>query len=359
MTPSMSTSGFQGIVGRHARLLWLSTLLLVSQQCMAAEPVPDGEAIPPDEPADIAKVIGIISASVQKEFDQTGHAVRDAHRKAHGCVKANFTVLDGLPPRLAQGVFASPKSYQAVIRFSNGSSKSQDDRVGDARGMAVKLLDVPGKKLLDDEASSQDFIMVNHPVFFVRNASDYVGFQEAIDKGGIRAFGWFLGHLFHETRIILAIRNKEVNNPLEVRYWSMAPSRLGTEQMKFSAQPCVGSAFAPPSDSPDRLSEGLKHHLSTQAACFDFMVQTRDQPARMPIEDPTIEWDERDAPFTKVARIDIPPQTPEQGQSCETRSFNPWHAVEAHRPLGGISRVRKDVYQTISALRHRLKRSGD
>jgi hypothetical protein len=356
MTTILSTHRLHGAPIRYTRLMLLAPVLLISLKCMASEPSSDGEMIPPDEPSDIAQVVSLIASSVQNDFDKTGHAVRDAHRKAHGCVQATFTVLDGLPPKLAQGLFFTPRSYQSVIRFSNGSGKSQDDRVGDARGMAVKLFGVPGNKLLADDATAheQDFIMVNHPVFFVRNASDYVGFQRAIDSGGIRAFGWFAGHLFHETRIILGIRNKEVNSPLDIRYWSMTPSKLGTEQMKFSALPCAGGTAALASDSPDQLSERLQEQLATKAACFDFMVQTRDQPDKMPIEDPTIEWNEQTAPFTKVARIDIKPQPPEQGEACETRSFNPWHAIEAHRPLGGISRVRKDVYQAVSALRHRL-----
>jgi len=45
---------------------------------------------------------------------------------------------------------------------------------------------------------------------------------------------------------------------------------------------------------------------------------------------------------------------PEAAEVCEARSFTPWHSIAEHRPLGGISRVRKAVYQTISTLRHQL-----
>ncbi len=55
-----------------------------------------------------------------------------------------------------------------------------------------------------------------------------------------------------------------------------------------------------------------------------------------------------------VASITIPAQAPVQGEFCETLSFNPWNGLKEHRPLGGISRVRKDVYQEISRLRHDL-----
>lgn len=357
LKPSCPSSA-QRIGSRRPHLRQLLPALGLSFMCMASQADMDGEHVPADEASDIATITDLIKASVQEEYDKTGHAVRDAHRKAHGCVQATFTVLDGLPPKLSQGLFAVPRSYPAVIRFSNGSGKSQDDRVGDARGMAVKVLEVPGRKLVVDAADgpSQDFIMVNHPVFFVRNASDYVGFQRAIEAGGFKAFGWFLGHLFHETGIILAIRSKEVNSPLDIRYWSMTASRLGAEQMKFSAVPCNGATFAPTRDSPDHLGESLREHLGSNAACFDFMVQTRDGPDKMPIEDPTVEWQEQFAPFAKVARIDIRPQLPDPSESCETKSFNPWHAIEAHQPLGGISRVRKEVYQAISEMRHRLNR---
>ena len=87
------------------------------------------------------------------------------------------------------------------------------------------------------------------------------------------------------------------------------------------------------------------------------MVQLRAHPDAMPIEDPTIEWSESAAPFVPVARITIAPQDfdqPTQRAFCENLSFTPWHGLDAHRPLGGINRVRRTVYETVSQLRHEL-----
>jgi hypothetical protein len=56
-----------------------------------------------------------------------------------------------------------------------------------------------------------------------------------------------------------------------------------------------------------------------------------------------------------VASITIPPQSfdsPEQLEFCTNLSFTPWHCIDAHRPLGGINRVRRTVYETVSRLRH-------
>jgi hypothetical protein len=87
------------------------------------------------------------------------------------------------------------------------------------------------------------------------------------------------------------------------------------------------------------------------------MVQFRASPKSMPVEDPMVEWSEARSPFIKVAEIRIPPQSfrgEEQLTICENLSFTPWHALPEHRPLGGINRMRKTVYETISKLRHQM-----
>lgn len=335
----------------------LAALMLCACAAQSASPVPnaDGELVPADEAAATDTIRGLIKASVQKVQAQEGHAFRDAHRKAHGCVAAKFQVLGQLPPQVAVGLFAQPRSYDAVIRYSNGSQVT-DDTKGDARGMAIKVMGVDGPKLLDDEAQArtQDFLMMNSPVFFVRNAKDYVGLQQASSKGALSLAGWLALHAFHEGAILLKIQSQKVTNLLNTRYWSAVPVKLGAQQMKFSATPCAGGVFSSPATGPDLLRDNLQAHLNNQGACFDFSVQLRTQPANMPIEDATIEWKESASPFIKVARVEIPKQTAEQGEACEVRSFTPWHGLPEHRPLGGIQRVRKTVYQDISTLRHQL-----
>ena len=67
--------------------------------------------------------------------------------------------METVPDRLAKGIFIPGKTYQAWIRFSNGARDATTaDIKGDARGMAIKVLGVPGTKLLEDEdqAATQD-----------------------------------------------------------------------------------------------------------------------------------------------------------------------------------------------------------
>jgi hypothetical protein len=77
----------------------------------------------------------------------------------------------------------------------------------------------------------------------------------------------------------------------------------------------------------------------------------------MPVEDATIVWDETRSCFQRVATIRIPAQTfdtPARVEFAENLSFTPWHALMDHRPLGGINRARRKVYETISRLRHQM-----
>src|SRR5207302_9634438 len=85
-----------------------------------------------------------------------------------------------------------------------------------------------------------------------------------------------------------------------------------------------------------------------------FQVQLQENPNKEPVEDATVPWR---AEFQTVATIRIPAQefdTEGRMAFCENLSFTPWHAIEAHRPLGGINRTRKTVYAVLSKLRHEL-----
>ena len=138
---------------------------------------------------------------------------------------------------------------------------------------------------------------------------------------------------------VIAISNKKVNNPLSTQYWSATPYRFGDTAMKFSARPCDKTmhSLSAETTSPNFLRENMQKHLDHGNACFDFMVQLRKHSLEIPIEDPTVEWREKDSPFIPVAKITIPSQqfnTPEQLKYCEDLTFTPWHAVLGASTIG-------------------------
>jgi catalase len=347
--------GFTTIARQHMDVFYSAfTLGLVLLSAFPTMAVSD-EQISENEAAATQQIVQMIEAGVHAEA-KNGLAHRDAHPKAHGCVQAEFRVLPKLSKELQVGIFAEPRVFPAWIRYSNGSGKIQADKVGDARGMAIKLM---GVEL--SASNTLDFLMINHPVFLVRNAADYVEFQKAVSADIPSQFffpGWNpFNFRLHEFGIVNAIQNKKVANPLDTRYWSTTPYLFGTNTMKFSARPCGANSLFAETSTPDFLRENMSKQLAQGQGCFDFLVQLRSHPLKMPIEDPTIEWDEKDAPFFSVARITIPSQkfdSPEQQAQCENLSFTPRHTIQDHQPIGGINRVRQTVYETVSRVRHEI-----
>jgi hypothetical protein len=323
-----------------------------------------GEHLYRDEKPIAEKLSVVIEESVRKQYS-AGSARRDAHPKAHGCVKAEFHIVDKLPETLSKGMFVPGKTYQAWIRFSNGSGDpTHADIKRDARGMAIKVLGVPGKKLLEDEAeaTTQDFIMINHPVFFATDPARYLSFMDDANSDH------FYRKLFipfdlgaKGTLIALKTRSSRISNPLQTRYWSMVPYQLGTgegrQAVKYSARGCSATADPlPKKPGHDFLRDALQSTLQSGDACMEFLVQPRTSD-RMDVEDSRIEWMEAKAPFYKLATIRVLPQTfdtPEQNTFCENLSFTPWHALSEHKPLGVTNRLRKVIYDHISRVRHEM-----
>ena len=311
----------------------------------------------PDEETHIRKLIALLKKKMEKDY-APGHTRRDAHPKAHGCVQAEFTVASNLPEELRVGIFEDERSYPAWIRFSNGSDTIQSDLKKDLRGMALKIIGIAGKKLLEDEldAHTQDFLLLSHPIFPIKNVTD---FHELVDDAIRLHLAWFFlkpfdSHL-HEAMLFLRAMQHHVN-PLDIRYWSTTPYLLGTHAVKYSIKPTSPNITRMPAHPGDNhLCAVMKQQLAERNACFDFMVQLQTDPKTMPIEDASVLWDESLSPFRTVASITIPSQqfdSEAQMAFCENLSFTPWHSLPEHRPLGSINRARKDIYQELSTFRH-------
>ncbi|USA45189.1 catalase family protein [Acinetobacter sp. C26M] len=323
-----------------------------------------GEKLQPNESILAEQISEQIGQSIRKQYT-AGHVLRDAHPKAHGCVRAEFHVSKSLPSNLAKGIFIPDKTYSAWIRFSNASGDAtQADNKKDARGMAIKILGVTGKKIMesDDQAMTQDFIMINHPVFFVDKPDRYLSFIQNINSGSTikkLRIPFVLG--FQGTMNAIKASNSNISNPIQTRYWSMVPYQLGLgadrQVVKYSARLCSQNlTVIPDQPSHDFLREALRNSLQQGDACMEFLVQPRTS-NKMLVEDSMTEWKEAQAPFYPVATIHIPQQifdTPEQNRFCENLSFTPWHSLPEHRPLGAINRLRKVIYENISTIRHEM-----
>jgi hypothetical protein len=322
-----------------------------------------------DERKRTDEIISVIHRYIERRFQQGRRpALRDAHAKDTGLVKAVFEVDNNLAEKYRQGIFAKTRTYQAWIRFSNGNCEYRSDRWCDARGMAIKLTGVPGKKLVDDQPHVQDFILINSPTFFVNNLRRY--------KATLRAFltPWIIPQLLSALKIKdprkiwLAFKANlsMIENPLNHQYWSTTPYGLGPNMaMKFTVKPRTD-------DRPKLLRRwrtilkpgfSLKREMEKsliKERVFDFYIQLHDEGDITPIDDTTIEWN---SPFIHVATIRIAPNqklhSPERNAFCENMSFSPWHCLPAHRPLSAVNRVRRRIYKENSKHRHELNQVSE
>jgi RoxA-like, cytochrome c-like/Cytochrome c len=337
------------------------------------------ECSPPQEAEQIAELTELTLKLLKQRYGGNLPVLRAVHPKDHGCVKAVFEINANIPEALRVGVFSQPgRKYDAWIRFSNAAALVGPDLTpglpasarNGSRGMAIKLMGVEGQPIIDGEGpTTQDFLMVNLPVFPFANVSDYLELNRALFEHKddvVKAFTAFAAKVPPERamragQINAQIRAISLANPLESRYFSAAPFLFGKDRvMKFGVQPGdTAQSAMPENPGPNYLREALIKHLRTKPASFDFLVQVRAPgDSDLAIEDVTVEWKEAAVPFQKIARITIPAQefdSPESRAVCENLFFTPWHSIESHRPLGGINRLRKHVYLESSRHRHHPK----
>jgi catalase len=170
---------------------------------------------------------------------QKGPDLRKDHSKSHGLVWGELIVEDNLPPSLKVGIFAQPKIYPIWARFSNASDaekrgKLKSDLEPDIRAVAIKLLEVAGEKVIDDESETQDFLFINHPVFMVRDAQGFANLMKAtVGKANEEE----LRSLAPTFEVLQAISSKKVANPLLIQYWSTTPYQLGDRAIKYTIKP--------------------------------------------------------------------------------------------------------------------------
>jgi hypothetical protein len=271
--------------------------------------------------------------------------------RAAGCVDAEFTIPEGLPSELRIGLFAQPRTYSARIRFANATSSS--DREKDVRGMSIKVLGAGGDNLTPGEPAL-DFILNSHPVMMVGGTRAFLELLEANTAGGGKRLIYFLLHP-RAASVAFASR-KNASSHLETTYWSTVPYLFGPgKAVKYIARP--SSSRVTPLPNPltdDYLRERLVNTLAKEDARFDFQIQFQTDVVKMPIEDASVEWPERESPYRTVAQIRIPAQRVGDAAgttACEQMSFNPWNTLPDHRPLGNFNRARREIYRAMAAFR--------
>ncbi len=317
-------------------------------------PVEQGEVWGPKNEQQASLILNQLKTMIEKKAAGNGKMERDAHPKAHGCVKAFLDVdASKLPADLQVGIWAKKSTRPAWVRFSNGDpgGEGKHDLEVDVRGMAVKIMNVPGTP-----KGSQDLVMMNAKEFFSENGDDYLALFHALDSGS--KFDLVKYGITHPKSVkrLLAARVK-ISNPLETSFHSSVIYKLGKTSMRFKAEPCAVVRTSIPKDKdstyPHYLRQRLISSMEKAETCFSISVQPNTNPKKQPVEDPREEWS---SPFYRVATLRLPQQKGigdgPQMNMCENLSFDPWNTLPATRPMGQINRARAIVYEEIARYRH-------
>ena len=359
------------------------------------------EIVPEDEAAYTSKMIQAMVAKTKK-IDKFGYAPRASAQKTHGCVLADFEVVNqaSISPSDAVhflGLFQPGQKYKSWIRFSNSKGLSagangydyDHDSVPDGRNMSIKVMNIPNRGENDQflkkistpdeweqmEKNTFDFELINYPAFFSSSMKNMVELsftmpaRESFDSDN--EFQWALGVWFGNFKknieIQEASRSDGSLSPFDNTYHSMTPYLLGEEAVKYSVEPTVcGSNDSRAvtkmteleSKERDYLRQSMREKMEEGDACFGVNIHVR-RDGTLPIEDPTVIWDEKRAPKIRVAHIRIPKQTfdsDKQMNFCENLSYTIWNTLPEHQPLGGINRARLHIYKVVSS--HRIMKEN-
>jgi hypothetical protein len=320
------------------------------------------EKLLPGEDAFLDSIIRDMAAYMRAHYAPGGFQ-RAGNTKTHGILRGEFTVRPGVPGEWRHGVFAEPRTFRTWVRFAGPGPASPPDieEVG-VLSIGVKLMGVPGPKLLDDERFTQDFTGISAPTFTTPDVRENAKLQAASLRGTPLFYfiNPFDSHLLDGLMQGLWARTQ--TSPLETAYWGCVPFLLGEGRaMQYSFRPRLTTRSRVPRlprRPPDHyLREAMAATLAQQDVEFDFLVQIQTDAHRMPVEHASVRWPERLSRPVSVATLRLPRQSfdsPAQLAFAHNLSFNPWHTVAAHRPLGNQNRGRRRLYVELSRLRQSM-----
>jgi hypothetical protein len=332
------------------------------------------EKIFPWEKQALDDIIDLMADKMRGHF-KTGKFERGGNTKTHGIVRATVTVRGDLPEHLRKGIFATQRSYPAYVRFSGpGPAITPDIGNTGFSSMAVKIMDVPGDKLMAEEKFTQDIMGITTPTFVTPDVRENAKLQywSLLGMPGYYFINPFDSHWL--DFIMQSLWSGTQYNPLGHRYYSCVPYLLGEGQaMQYSFTPrtevprdIAGIPFGSPSFN--YLRDNMVKTLNRKDVEFDLQIQVQTDPHLMPIENNAVRWPEKLSPFISAATIHIPKQkfdSVAQFEFAKRLKMNPWHCLPDHRPLGNQSRARKRMYfelskfrQTMNSVTH-LEPTGD
>ena len=270
---------------------------------------------------------------------------RGGNTKTHGIVRGEFIVHDNLPAELRHGIYAQPRTYRAWVRFSGpGPYITPDiDDVG-FMSISIKLMGVPGPKLMEEEKFTQDMFGVSTPTFVTPDTEANAQLQIESMKNA-QIFYFLNLHRPHVLDLIMqSLWIKTQSSPFEaplfqlrsVSVWEKVRrcnTRCGRESTRRTPIPRL--PLRPPDDY---LRDAMVASLAKEDVEFDIRLQLQTDPHLMPLENNAVLWPEKLSPRVSAATLRL-----SRGRNsirrrrldfARTLSYNPWHCIAGASPAG-------------------------
>lgn len=336
----------------------------------------DVEVIEPGESETFDKIIAAMAGGGKITRERYGRSIRTSHAKAHGLLKGELRVKEGLAAELRQGLFATARSYPVMVRLAHVPGELLDDRrMSTPRGMALKIFEVDGPKLPAHEGeATQDFVLDTGKAFIAPGAKTFQVQIAATEMAtplpqGVKAAVSTVSRATNKALNAIGLDSANLDfyghpftHPLAEAYYSQTPYRYGDYIAKLAVYPDTSALIAMVGKKLDLTDEdGLRTAVTEffrhNPAEFEIGIQLCTDLDTMPVEDASVEWPEKESPYRPVGRLVLPPQnaySPARADFVEEDiSFCPGHSLAAHRPLGSINRARMRAYEELGKARRR------
>ena len=313
----------------------------------------------PDEAELTAEIADVMTRFLQNHYP-SGHVERAGNTKTYGVVRGELSVRDDVPVAWRHGLFASAQSYPAWVRFAGpGPLAPPDLHDNGVMSLGVKVMGVPGPKLLPDESATQDLLAISSPTFTTPDVAQNRILQGELANGTPLFYFIRPSHPHLSDLIMSGLYASTAPSPLQVTYFSCVPYLLGQGQaMQYRFVPHVPTPLkVPRRPGPDYLRAAMRTTLSSEDVTLDLLIQTQTDPHRMPIENAGVIWSARRSPPRVVAHLRLPRQSfdsPAQLAFADVLSYNPWHTIAEHRPLGNQNRARRVIYEKLAEARQHM-----
>lgn len=245
----------------------------------------------------------------------------------------------------------------------------------------MKIIGVKGERLSGSEGDvTQDFLLVNGPAFGAPTPKKFLPVITLVARTTDRGQGLkkALSAVMRQVqRVLVAVTGypnvtvatlggQPETHILGETFYNQAPVRFGDFIAKISVAPIspelIALEQAPLNVNgvPNGIREAVVDFFGKNGGEWEVRAQLCTDLATMPIENAAVVWPEEKSPYRPIARIKVEPQTAWSNARSSVvddgMQFSPWHGLAAHRPLGGIMRARKQVYE--AAKKFRAEKNG-